>query len=201
MFYGIPEVYPDHATGKLSLIYKDILQTLKVPVVNFIFRTLAWYDTFLEMAWNQMVLNLLTEEKAQSLRTLKFNYQIPNIDWKEYYSIDEIQLLSRIVETFNYVNPKLLIIATAWKEALSNRIIKGTGELSQIIPPGISSQFPPIHLVDMNRIPMDLFDLLEDIIKTHHTFDAASDFRTLANFPTFLKISWSYLKPFVGTDE
>ncbi len=44
--YGVPEVYEQEAKENLEEIYQDIQAVLKVPVVNFIFRTLALYETF-----------------------------------------------------------------------------------------------------------------------------------------------------------
>jgi|GEM_PF-4261760 len=37
--YGVPEVFEHEASGRVHLIYKDIKYVLKVPIVNFIFRT------------------------------------------------------------------------------------------------------------------------------------------------------------------
>jgi hypothetical protein len=37
--YGVPEIFENEAVGRLSLIYEDIKYVLKVPIVNFIFRT------------------------------------------------------------------------------------------------------------------------------------------------------------------
>lgn len=60
--YGIPEIFDQEASGPLKDLYSDIQYVLKVPVVNFIFRTLALYEPFLSLAWEQVRPNILTIE-------------------------------------------------------------------------------------------------------------------------------------------
>ena len=52
-----PDIMPDQADGQISLIYEDIQWTLRVPIVNLIFRTLANYPHYLEHMWKEF--NLL----------------------------------------------------------------------------------------------------------------------------------------------
>jgi hypothetical protein len=40
-----------------------------------------------------------------------------------------------------------------------------------------------------------------DIQNKHNAMDVASDYRALAYFPEFLKVSWDHLKSYVGTRE
>jgi|GEM_PF-5507664 len=115
-----------------------------------------------------------------------------------YQAIRQIQ---RIVFTFNYVNPKLLLIASAWAESLGNRPIEGGKSHSGFIIPGVIPGLPEIRLVDMNRITHELQSLLLDIVEKHRAFDAASDYRALANYPMFLAKSWEGLKPYVSSDD
>jgi hypothetical protein len=122
--YGVPEIFEGEATGRLQLIYNDIKHVLKVPIVNFIFRTTALYEPFLFIGWNQVRPNMLTlnmERAAQNLRYPSLSVQIPQINWSKYYDLYTIDRIKRVIFTFNYVNTKLLLIASAWSESLSNR--------------------------------------------------------------------------------
>lgn len=202
--YGVPEIFEDEAYGSLKLLYNDIKFVLKVPIVNFIFRTLAWYDKFLFMAWNDVRNNMLTtnmELAAEKLRYPNISISAPEINWAKYYNYSAIDNIKRIVFTFNYVNTKLLLIASAWTESLGNRPISGNGNIQGDIIPGIIPRLPDIKLIDVNKASEPVQDLLMDIARTHHTYDLASDYRALAYYPDFLSVSWRYLKPYVDTDE
>lgn len=204
MEYGVPEIYKYESTGNLGNLYIDIQYILKVPIVNFVFRTLAFYEKFLTTAWGLVRSNMLTNEMEQAAEKLRYpdiSLNAPNVNWTEEYDSATMEQIRRIVFTFNYVNPKLLLLVSAWKESLSNRPIQGTETYEQFITPGIIQGLPNIHLVKINKTSPVVHDLLLDIIKKHHAYDAASDYRALANFPTFLGESWAHLKPYVGSKE
>lgn len=202
--FGVPEIYEYETSGHLAYLYKDIKFILKVPIVNFMFRTLAFYEKFLTTAWGQVRPSMLTtemEKAADKLRYPDIVLDAPNVEWTEKYDSATIERIRRVVFTFNYVNPKLLLIATAWKESLSNRPIQGQETFGEFISPGIIQGLPNIHLVKINQTTPPVHDLLLDIIHTHHAYDSASDYRALANYPTFLGESWSHLKHYVGSTE
>jgi hypothetical protein len=202
--FGVPETFEYEAQGKLRGVYCDIQYVLKVPIVNFIFRTLSLYDQFLVLGWKQVRPNMLTlnmEKAAEELRYPAIPWEIPTIRWQQYYSEQTINTIRMVVFTFNYVNTKLLLIASAWAESLSHRAIQGKQPLEGYIHPGIIPGLPKIDLVHICDAPIPLQHLLLDIAKQHHTYDVASDFRALANYPEFLSMSWKHLKDFLGTDE
>lgn len=202
--YGLPEIFQQSAKGELDQIYRDIQYVLKVPVINFIFRTTALYKTFFLIGWNQVRPNMLTvnmERAAGELRYPNLELQIPNIEWSSYYDQHTLDKLKRIIYTFNYVNTKLLIIASAWSESLANRTIKGGNKVEEFIQPGIIPSLPSINLLSVNQAPVKVKQLFLDIARVHRTFDVASDFRALGNYPLFLEMSWNYLKDYVDSDD
>lgn len=204
MEYGVPEIYEYEATGNIGNLYQDIKFVLKVPIVNFMFRTLAFYEKFLTTAWGQVRPNMFTiemEKAAENLRYPDISLNAPNVDWTDAYDLATIERIRRVVFTFNYVNPKLLLIASAWKENLSNRPIQGRETYGEFIAPGVIKGLPNIDLVKINQTTPAVHDLLLDIINTHHAYDSASDYRALANFPTFLGESWAHLRPYVESKE
>ena len=46
-----PEVTEGEVSGELATIYEDIRATIGTPVVNLLFRELAAYEPFLQIAW------------------------------------------------------------------------------------------------------------------------------------------------------
>lgn len=202
--YGVPEVYLEEAKGNLNEIYHDIQMVLKVPIVNFIFRTLALYETFLGTAWSQVRPNMLTVEMEKATADLRYpdiSVKVPRVNWESMYDLKTIEQIKRIVFTFNYVNPKLLLIVSAWAESLGNRQIHGKQGYSRLINPGVIPGLQDIQLVKVNHTTPGIRKLLLDIVKEHHGYDAASDYRALAIYPHFLAKSWHTLKPYVGSLE
>lgn len=202
--YGVPEVFETEASGSLKTVYDDIKNVLKVPVVNFIFRTLAWYEQFLTIGWKQVRPNMLTFECARAadeLRNPHLTMEIPDVDWSQYYPLKTIERIRATVAVFNYVNPKLLLIASAWAESLGNRPNIGGGNVKGMINPGIPEGAPPIELVHIPTAPSPIKQLLLDIASKHHVYDAASDFRALARYPQFLRLSWQHLREYVGSPD
>jgi hypothetical protein len=62
---------------------------LKVPIVNFIFRSLAHYPEFLKIAWGQIRQNMLTvnmEEASKLLRYPKITFPIAIYQLSEDYN-------------------------------------------------------------------------------------------------------------------
>ncbi len=202
--YAVPEVSEDCASGPLRELYEDIKLVLKVPVINSVFRTLACYDRFLFLAWNQIRPSLLTlnfEEAAETLRHFNISVVNPITDWHIYYSDIQINIIINIIRSFNYANAKLLLMVCAWAESLSERPIYGAGNNKGRIKPGVIPEFPDIKLIEFNETPLNIKELYEDIAKTCCEFSIASDFRVLANYPSFLIESWKGLRPYVNSQE
>ncbi|MBB6453348.1 hypothetical protein HNQ94_001796 [Salirhabdus euzebyi] len=202
--FGVPEVMEGEATGRLKFMYEDIKFILKVPIVNFMFRTLALYEQFLVLGWNQIRLNMITinmERAAQKIRYPSIDVQVPKENWNLYYDKATIERIKRVIFTFNYVNTKLLLIASAWEESLANRPIKGGGDVEGYIQPGVIHQLPNIELISIQQTTPQVRRLLLDIMNKHRSFDIASDFRALAKYPIFLEKSWEGLDTYVGSDH
>lgn len=202
--YGVPEIFEYEAKGSLKAVYADIQNVLKVPIINFIFRTLAWYERFLTVGWKQVRSNMLTFEgkrAAEALRYPDLGVPVPKVDWFRYYEKSTLDRLQATVVTFNYVNPKLLLIASAWAESLGDRPNSGKSKVKGTIQPGILPDLPPIHLIQIPEAPPPIRSLLLDIAKKHHHYEASSDYRALAHYPQFLRLSWEYLSDYIGTEE
>ncbi|EDL66117.1 halocarboxylic acid dehydrogenase DehI family protein [Bacillus sp. SG-1] len=202
--YGVPEIFENETYGNLELIYNDIKYVLKVPIVNFIFRTTAFYETFLTMAWHQVRPSMLTykmEREAENLRNPTIEFEVPTFYLSNYYSIAEAKNLIKTIDIFNYVNPKLLLICSAWAESLAGRSISGGTSTVGAISPGVWPGLPEIEMVKIEETSYKNQQLLLDIAKTHQSYDAASDFRALAKYLEFLSEGWRCLKTYANTEE
>ncbi|MFC4321532.1 halocarboxylic acid dehydrogenase DehI family protein [Litchfieldia salsa] len=202
--FGIPEIFESQAHGMLETIYEDIKFVLKVPIVNFVFRTLAYYETFLQLSWNQVRPNLLTrnlEFSASQLRYPKISFQPSEIKWNQMYSDETVQTIKKTLFIFNYVNPKLLVITTSWQEALGYRPINGGATNEGFIQPGVIPDLPKPELIHIPSASIRTKNLLSDIIDKKKSYDAASDYRALAYFPGFLTRAWPSIKEYIGTSE
>lgn len=204
MQFGIPEVFESDAEGIVKEIYEDIKYVLKVPIVNFIFRALANYPEFLRYAWDEVRPNMLTinmETAANELRYPAINTQVPPYTLAQDYDPQMIETIRKILSTFQYVNPKLLLIANAWAEALADRPISPQKGNLGFIEPGVFRHAIPIQLVHIPSSPLYLKQLFYDIAKVHHAYDVASDYRALAVYPRFLETTWHSLKDYLASDE
>ncbi len=203
--YGIPEIFESEAEGIIKDVYKDIQYVLKVPIVNFIFRALANYPEFLSDAWFQVRPNMLTariEVAAETLRYPDILVPVPAFHSNTAFNLYTQQhYIKNIVATFQYVNPKLLLIASAWSESLSNRPIEPKIISNEFIQPGLFDQMPKIELEHIPKAAPSVRNVLLDIAKEHHSFDVASDYRALATIPGLLEKVWPALKTFIGTEE
>lgn len=54
------EVMPDQAGEEVRAVYEETKVHLRVPVVNFLFRSLANYPLYLSFAWDKIAPHLLT---------------------------------------------------------------------------------------------------------------------------------------------
>ncbi|GAA0488932.1 hypothetical protein GCM10008986_13370 [Salinibacillus aidingensis] len=203
MQYGFPEVFESDARGIVKEVFEDIKYVLKVPMVNFIFRALANYPEFLTMAWQQVRPNMLTINMETAANKLRFPAltTVPQYDFSKDHHHQTLNHIHNIISTFQYVNPKLLLIASLLIESLADRPITTQKQIKGHIQPGIYSQMPHIDLVHIPQAPISLRTLLSDVAKTHNSFDVASDYRALANYPKFLHVTWSHLKPYISSDE
>jgi len=203
--FGIPEIYEEEAAGELKEVYHDIKQVLKVPVVNFIFRALANYPEFLKMAWTEVRESFLTinmEKTANSIRYPQISLPIQPFH-KGQFHLDPsmIHQIKKEIFIFQYVNPKLSIIASAWAESLGYRPIDGGKKVWGFISPGIEINLPKVQMVKWSEASPAVQKLYLSIMKKHHAFDIASDYRVYAKYPEFLESIWSQLKKYVGTED
>ncbi|MGZ4122460.1 MAG: hypothetical protein ACXVOI_04505, partial [Tumebacillaceae bacterium] len=145
------------------------------------------------------LLSLSFERAADELRHAALPEQL-SLSLPSYVTRRDMRGAATILPVFHYVDAKLLLLATAWIEALSERPISGHQTEETFVPPGIPSHFPTyIPMLRMERASQPVKQLIRSIVDTHRAFGPASDYRSLACYPTFLAGAWQQILPFVRT--
>jgi hypothetical protein len=198
----IPEIYEGEARGRLRKLYHQIEATLHVPFVNYLFRTLAYYPSFLQYALEVSRPNLLSlsfERAADDLRKNALPEQL-SLSLPSFVTRRDLRGATTILPVFHYDNAKLLLLTTAWIEALSERPVALHSKEDTYVPPGISPHFPRhIPMIRLERAPQPVKQLIKSIVDTHSAFGPASDYRSFACYPTFLAGAWQQIHPLVRT--
>lgn len=201
------EVTEKQADQQVGRVYADIHATLRVPFVNFIFRTLANYPLYLDVAWSHFSPFMRTEpleQAADDLRTRALLEEVPDtsdLDWGQLGDIDRIRAFT---DSISYVLPKLLLVATAFDEGLSRDTMEGPRRptiSSSHIPLGPAAGTIKVPLLNPKDADGQLHDLFQDLKQTHGHPGVASYYRALGHWPEFLQAVWNRTKPLVGTDE
>jgi hypothetical protein len=196
------DVNPD-----LRAVYDDIECTLRVPFVNFIFRTLANFPAYFQPAWNSLAPHLRTrtfERAAERLRSeAAVNLSVAQIG-QEAVVQSERQALANFNDAIHYVLPKLLLIVTAldlqWQGEYA---VKPVPEfpLDDALPYGVAAGAGRLPLVDPAGGGEHVQALFSDIQQVHTHPGVASYYRGLANYPAFLETAWSGVRQHIGSDD
>lgn len=205
----MPDIMPDQADEKIKPVYEDIQQTLRVPIVNLIFRTLANYPDYLVSLWEQLSPTLATEafeEAADRMRREALLDPMPDLRKIDFENIESLDKLRAFNDTIHYVLPKLLIIATAFElstfgsDSESGSNIGGSNS-SAAIPKRVANGTTKVKMIDPDKASDKVKHLFEEIKESHGHPLVSSYFRGLANWPDFLEQIWEQLQPIIGTPE
>lgn len=117
---NLPDIMPYQASEKIKPVYEDIQRTLRVPIVNLIFRTLANFPDYFVSLWEQLNPVLRTqdfEQTADNLRREALLQPVPDVSGVEWENLENLDKLRAFNDTIHYVLPKLLIVTTAFEVA------------------------------------------------------------------------------------
>lgn len=200
----LPDIMPQQADEQLKPIYEDIQQSLRVPIVNLIFRTLANYPAYLQQAWPQVsALARLQafEEAADALRAHALLQPSPPALTLDLGRLENLAQLRAFNDTIHYVLPKLLLVATALHEASeSAETSAGTAEGARL-PSGIAEGAAKVEMVAPDKASERVKRLFESIKQRHGHPLVSSYFRGLGNWPDFLDEAWQRIEPYVGSAD
>ena len=195
-----PDIMPDQAGEQIRPIYEDIQRSLRVPIVNLIFRTLANYPDYLEHMWKELSPVFRTnafEREADALRKLALLEQVPDSSGVDWENIGEIERLRGFNDTIFYVLPKLLLVTTTFYE-VSFGDLNGSHaeEQDRGISLGAAEGTTKVQMVSPEKASERVRHLFSSIKEKHGHPLVSSYYRGLANWLTGL-ISWR--KPGAGS--
>jgi len=200
-------VSKESAPEDIKVIYEDIKDSLKLPWVPVMFQAFATYPHFLQFIWGQL---------KPSVGTLQFKLETERIRGyaetfmseahiREYkhedalrnnLSIDDLVHIRTRLEAFTYGNPKLLLLAAALKRAVGGITVGGNGDTE-----ASHEDFGDRVIKKIDIKPVEEADatdevkaLYEDIKSTLGLPFVNTDYRTMANWPGFLKLAWEDIK-------
>lgn len=203
----LPEVMEDEAEEEIRSVYEDVRATLRVPFVNFIFRVLANYPGYLVPVWRDwspLFRTLAFERRADELRAKALLEPVPGTPPDDLVAPEELKKIRDFTDTIHYVLPKLLLVATVFDEALEGSLRPGNeasgGWLGQIAP-GVAEGTSSVPMVPTDRATGELREVFEDIRDRHCHPGVASYYRSLGNWPDFLRTVWETISPVVGSSD
>ncbi|GAA5505782.1 (R)-2-haloacid dehalogenase [Novipirellula caenicola] len=193
------------ATGEIERVYHEVRQTLRVRGINLIFRTWAGHKGLLPILWDTVRPNaetMMFEQSSDQIRAAAVELAKPlgDLGAKQQTSLGPSQAfqLHEILKLYHYINPKLLLIASAVRQGLDGELsIKrySATEPAERIAPGVPAEMAALEMEDENPSDEQLQTLFSDITETLSLRSINSDYRSLALWPNYLDAVWRNLKP------
>lgn len=201
---SLPDIMPDQVSDRLMPVYQDIQDSLRVPIVNKIFRTLANYPEYLEAAWAEIrpvIRSYDFERCADALRQQALLDEVPQAPILSLFEVNDADTLAAFNDTIHYVLPKLLLAVTALHQASF-----GTHESAWSVKPvneefdaGAATGSAKVRLVNPDDAEERVKALFEEVKARHGHPLVSSYYRGMANWPDFLERAWHQLQHYVGT--
>lgn len=198
------EVLEVDASPVIQAVYSDIRSSLRAPIVNLVFRVLAGYPDFLQLAWRQLRANvqiIYFERRADAIRARA-------VEGMAEFGIQDFGPESaetrEILRVFHYVNPKLLMVVAVLRAATGGqypRLESLPEEEKRQILCGIPPEASGISIGDPATAPPHLKDPFDDTISALGISAVNSDYRFLAADPGYLQTARNALKPLIERSE
>lgn len=187
----LPDIMPDRASERIEPIYREVQETLRVPIV----RSLANYPDYLQPAWQRLRPSLRTqrfERAADRLRAEALLEPVPPGPSVSTEAANEMDRIRAFNDTIHYVLPKLLLIATALDGAdfaVGERGETAADGAAQI-PSGVAAATVKVQLVDPEQAGERVRQIFASVKERHGHSLVSSYYRGLANWPAFLDGAW-----------
>jgi len=200
-----PDLGKEDLSEPLQSIYDDIERTLRVPFVNFIFRTLANFPDYFVPAWKALaplLRQVACERAGDRLRLLAANEIAVEPLANGSLSVEDRSAVAAFTDSIHYVLPKLLLTATALDRQASGDFIfrqVSPEEDAALIPHGIAQGTGKLPLLDPADADAQLRLLFQDIQDLHRHPGVASYYRGLGQYPVLLAQVWREVRRHVDT--
>ena len=195
------EVMLEEAGEEVRAVYEGMRANLRVPFVNFLFRVLANYPSYLVFAWSRLEPCLLTsrfEGASDDLRGRALLEPVPDAADVDWASLGNLGRIRGFTDTIHYVLPKLLLVVSALDEGLAGERGAEGPPPETAVRPGVAEGTTALPMVATGKAGGRLREVLEEIRDRHGHPDVASYYRGVATWPPFLEAAWERVGPLVG---
>ena len=197
------EIREEEASDRVEEIFTDIQSVIRSTKIGLMFRTLAVHENFLDFFWEKIRNNLTAqyfERCAQNVRMRMIPPMPEDVpDFGEElldngYDQEKILSISRILDMYNYLGPKDLILAIALKASLNGMSIGGTSPGSdtdlEIIPLGPPEGMPLPVLIDPKNMSTNFLD---GIFGQHKNKGIPDVWRALSFYPEYIELVFPFV--------
>ena len=194
------EVGEADAPPEVTEVYGRIKETLRVSVVNFVWRVFATKPAFLRGVWDQLepavdegFMQAAEGIRALAIERVRAATQVP--DHRSLLGDDLFQAVQEL-RVFMEVNPRLLVLMCALRRSWEEGEIGG---LRTAVPTerGVPSWQPQVEEGSPSGAAKRA---LKEIVEVLDLPAPNTDYRVLAKWPEYFPEAWGALRTFVGTD-
>ena len=195
----LPEIREGDAPHEIEVIYADIRHSMRLPLVNLIYRHLATIPGVLPHAWGWVREMAISGALEAALDRLNRSLQVPQLEPFELASVAYLSdvnraAIKRTLEAYNRGNGLNLIALTAIKMDLHKQA-HGTLKISRATSE--DGVLPLPRLLKFSELKPDIADLVATISHLHDGTSGVipSLYLHLANWPEFLSTACSRIAP------
>ena len=199
MLSPLPEIREGDAPHEIEVIYADIRHSMRLPLVNLIYRHFATIPGVLPHAWGWVREMAISGALEEALDRLNRSLQVPQLEPFKLASVAYLSdvnraAIKRTLEAYNRGNGLNLIALTAIKMDLHKQA-HGTLKISRAASEDRVLPLP--RLLKFSELKPDIADLVATISHLHGSTSGVipSLYLHLANWPEFLSIACSRIAP------
>lgn len=198
MAQAVAEVPEADAEGKIKNIYDDIKETLRVPVVSPVFRALALYPDYLQMAWRVLKPNVQIvyfERSADNLRRAAVQ-AVQGMNVSPNRGIDDV---GTAVRALHYASAKDFLATAALRAATGGqqpKLSELPGEDKRQIQVGVPAELDGVGLTTESP-SAEIQAILEEMNSTLGSSLAEREILPLVRWPDYLRSAWQVWQPTV----
>lgn len=196
------EVRPEEADEGTLRVYEGVRERLRVPFVNFLFRMLANYPAYLDLAWGKLEPYLLSrrfELAADELRARALPEPVPELAGADWDGLGDLERIRLFTDTIHYVLPKLLLVASAFDEGLGGAPGAEGCTPENVVSPGVAEGTIALPMIASEEAAGKTRRIFEEIRERHGHPGVASYYRAIGRWPEFLEAAWERVGPLVGS--
>lgn len=205
----VPLVRESDATDeRVREAFRDIKNALRIPVVSVVFQAYAALPKFIDIVWRRLRPSVLAPEFSRQAQSIDRLAQSAASAWpvtdhsaqlrgRGMTAVD-LARMREIVEAFEDINPRLLIVASAVELALNGATLGGTGangpSHAEQQERGKEFRGMRTEIADERDAPPRVRAIFEDIKNSIGLAIVSNDYRAMASFPDWLEIWWKDCK-------